>query len=351
MTTGLDVVAAENFGTVHLGPYWPGFSGLRYLFIFGDSYSSVGYNNNRANSAISHPNDTNPLGVKFPGQTWTEAGTPNWVGYLVAEFNKSKLLVFDYAVGGATAHDPQSKLALLRDVATPVCSPARAPVSSTTSGSFQSLGKAFLDGAGNKAARPRWAKGWNASNALFVSWIGINDIGRGWPSELSLDALFEAQEALYDAGARNFLFIDVPPMNRSPAVPLARAPVDAPYTSWNTQLSVRLTQFIEDHREGASVFRVSAFGIFHHLLDNPELHGLDSAGVRKAGGMVWMDKLHPTSAVHKIIAGRVAAFLEGIPPSASQLPFAESSWNAKGLRAANRGEDTRQQLPTRCLCQ
>ena len=32
----------------------------------------------------------------------------------------------------------------------------------------------------------------------------------------TLDELFEEQELLYQAGARNFLFIDVPPIHRSP---------------------------------------------------------------------------------------------------------------------------------------
>lgn len=31
------------------------------------------------------------------------------------------------------------------------------------------------------------------------------------------ETLFEAQETLYKAGARNFLIIDVPPMHRSPS--------------------------------------------------------------------------------------------------------------------------------------
>lgn len=36
------------------------------------------------------------------------------------------------------------------------------------------------------------------------------------PSQTMLE-LFNAQEELFNAGARNFLFIDIPPISRSPA--------------------------------------------------------------------------------------------------------------------------------------
>lgn len=36
-------------------------------------------------------------------------------------------------------------------------------------------------------------------------------------SDTTIMALFEVQDKLYKTGARNFLFIDVPPIERSPA--------------------------------------------------------------------------------------------------------------------------------------
>jgi len=276
-----EVEADEDQVNVYIGPHWPGFANLRYLFVFGDSYSDVGY----SSDPNSPPTDENPLGVEFPGQTWAEEDAPNWVGYLATEFNKSRLLVFDYALSGAIARD--------------LC--------------HRQVERSFLKGAGNQAARPESAKEWNAGNALFVSWIGINDIGRGWSSKTSLDILFEAQEMLYDAGARNFLFIDIPPMNRAPAVQLARASIDTLYTSWNTQLSSRIAQFVKNHPEEVSAFRFFAFDTFNQMLDNLEMYGFDPKDVRKPAGSVWVDHLHPTSAVHKVVGEQVASFLDGIP--------------------------------------
>jgi len=69
----------------------------------GDSYSSVGYD-----SRAPHPTPENPLGVEFPGITFTrtsEEPEPNWVGHLITEYcPRPSVLVYDYAVGGGTIH-------------------------------------------------------------------------------------------------------------------------------------------------------------------------------------------------------------------------------------------------------
>jgi hypothetical protein len=66
--------------------------------ISGDSYCDVGYTSNSP-----HPTPEEPLGVEYPGITWAEPEEPNWVGYMVTEYNpKNSLLVYNFAVGGDT---------------------------------------------------------------------------------------------------------------------------------------------------------------------------------------------------------------------------------------------------------
>lgn len=122
----------------------------------GASNSDVGYN-----SSEPTPSDEEPLGVKYPGETWSEPGSPNWVGiaqirlqltlirtawprmksisgqvgFIAKEFNGSPLLVFDYAVGGHVV-DP---------------------------GVVSQIRRQFLPGAGG---RPDWAK-WAPNDSLF----------------------------------------------------------------------------------------------------------------------------------------------------------------------------------------
>jgi hypothetical protein len=157
-----------------VGPAWLGYSEIKHLVILyewfslfrsevvvlkfpsGDSYSSVGYN-----SSEPHPTAEDPLGVAFPGSTWTEDDdNPNWVSQLVTEFSaNSGILVYDYAVGG-----------------------------DTISGVGRQIHREFIPHVGKK---PEWAH-WDDKNTLFgtvhlssmplktntplsVTWIGIND--------------------------------------------------------------------------------------------------------------------------------------------------------------------------------
>jgi hypothetical protein len=50
----------------------------------------------------------------------------------------------------------------------------------------------------------------------IVTWIGLNDIDRGLNITSQLTKYFEVQETLYNAGARTFLFMKLPPVDRSP---------------------------------------------------------------------------------------------------------------------------------------
>jgi hypothetical protein len=105
--------------SIAIRPHWRGFGAIKhivilYVFILsrttywqhsrlysGDSYSSVGYD-----SRSPHPTPENPLGVEFPGFTWTRTSDdPNWVGHLITEYcPRPSVLVYDYAVGGDTVH-------------------------------------------------------------------------------------------------------------------------------------------------------------------------------------------------------------------------------------------------------
>jgi hypothetical protein len=111
------------------------------------------------------------------------------------EYNPSPILMYDYAISGVFTHQL----------------------------SYQ-IDKQFLRYAGQK---PTWAP-WESKNSLFsnpqrvlclpsVTWIGINDMGVGFRPQQQLTTLFKLQEWLYEAGARYFIFINIPPTDRSPA--------------------------------------------------------------------------------------------------------------------------------------
>ncbi|KAL1947913.1 hypothetical protein VTO73DRAFT_13637 [Trametes versicolor] len=266
-------------------PSWRGYNGLRYLVIFGDSYSDIGY---LYNKITTNPSDEAPLGIEFPGVTWAEPAMPNWVGHLITEYSQSKLLVYDYAVGGDSVQGVRKQVQVN-----------------------------FLPRVGEK---PSWAP-WSAEDSLFVTWIGINDCAHLELVEMpdALDELFVEQERLYEVGARNFLFIDVPPIHRTPvgvAFSGADPGFDRPYTFWNSCLRTRVHQFARDHTD-ATTLLFSSWDTFTRVLDDPVAHGFDPDHVAREGGDIWADNLHPSSRMHDWIAHDIGKFLEAQRPYGS----------------------------------
>ncbi|KAI0721078.1 hypothetical protein C8T65DRAFT_632157 [Cerioporus squamosus] len=266
-------------------PSWRGYSGFRYLVIFGDSYSDVGYDYTDQSSI---PTDETPLGIEYPGVTWAEPAMPNWVGYLITEYSPyTRLLVYDYAFGGHAVGDVRKQVQVN-----------------------------FLPRVGEK---PSWAP-WSAEDSLFVTWIGINDCGRLDVSSVpsAVEELFVEQECLYNAGARNFLFIDVPPIHRTPvgvmvsnysADDLSRRQI---YTVWNTELREHILKFSTDHADVTTLL-FSSWDTFTRVLDDPTAHGFAPEHVARPGGDIWADNLHPSTKMHDWIAHDLAKFLHAHP--------------------------------------
>jgi len=164
----------------------------QYLVTFGDSYSQTGFD-----VGSTKPSSSNPLGnPSYPG--WTSSGGPNWIGYLVKDFNASSLFSYNFAAGGATVNATLVK-------------PYQPTVLSLID-QVQQFQKSI-------ATKPSYAP-WTANNSLFAIWMGVNDIGNSWWLENETQLLgeiiqdyFEQVEIMYKAGARNFAFLSVPRMS------------------------------------------------------------------------------------------------------------------------------------------
>ncbi|KAF8325111.1 hypothetical protein F5887DRAFT_1020665 [Amanita rubescens] len=82
------------------------------------------------------------------------------------------------------------------------------------------------------------------------------------------------------AGARNYLFINVPPMERSPSF-LAR-PVSnqlqekASITAYNSRLQTRINWFSGNHSD-IQLWEWDAHAAFTDILDNPTAYGFKDA--------------------------------------------------------------------------
>ncbi|KAL8893108.1 MAG: hypothetical protein Q9215_000113 [Flavoplaca cf. flavocitrina] len=135
------------------GKAWPGWQNVQYMFTFTSGDS---YTSTAFNIRGPQPSRENPLGnPPYPGAT--SANGPNYVDFLTTTYNQSFIRTFNFGYGGATI-DP---------------SLIASPYGSIVQSFQQQVREEFV---------PTYA----------------------------------TNSGLYTAGARNFLFMNVPPIDRSP---------------------------------------------------------------------------------------------------------------------------------------
>ncbi|TFK68483.1 hypothetical protein BDN72DRAFT_769249 [Pluteus cervinus] len=265
-----------------------------YWFSFGDSYTQTGFDPNAA-----APSGANPFGnPPYPG--WTATGGENWVGYLTTKMNNSLLYTYNYAYGGAT-------------IDANLVTPYQPTVLSLTDQVNQ-----FLNGVGRKPTSIPIG----SPNSLYSIWIGINDIGNSWYQSgdraAFSDTLLNAQFALVqklviisysDVGARNFLFVNVPCIDRSPlmlAQPASsQAGEKAVIQGYNAKLAAKIDAFRASHA-GVKTFLWDSYTTFSTILDNPTAYGfVDATSYGSAANLFWGNDYHPGSSAHKFFAQAV----------------------------------------------
>jgi phospholipase/lecithinase/hemolysin len=263
--------------------FWSSPSRLTTLFSFGDSYTATGFLPNS-----TQPSLTNPLGnPPLPGRTFSNGR--NWLTSLATEYNASSLRIYNFAMGGS----------IVDSFGVPY--PFR-PLS-------EQIDRFFLPnygGAGNGTQREGDNRiGWTSSATLFALFFGINDVngavvqafnsssstrtstnnstnGTAVPSyDSSLDFLLTRTitaydqhiETLYKAGARNFLFLNVPAIHRVPAATVQGedmvAAIRDAVLDFNSRVRDTVLQVLRRHPE-ATAFLLDTFSLFDAVLDEPE---------------------------------------------------------------------------------
>lgn len=163
--------------------------------------------------------------------------------------------------------------------------------------------------------------------AVIVFYLGINDCGRTLSDDLEpiAEAIFDVLHDLYTKFfARNFVLIDVPPIDRSPGGMVnsnVSAPVRAAYMAlavesdsaddikervhaWNELLRSQANDFAKENNM-ATVFIFSSHHLLTEVLDDPLDFDFTEDDPETEGAGIWADDLHLTSAVHSIFAERL----------------------------------------------
>ncbi|KAL8848323.1 MAG: hypothetical protein Q9221_006626 [Calogaya cf. arnoldii] len=320
---------------------WPQWPGIEKLFVFGASYTSTGFKS----GPTGLPDAAHPWGNQDRGLT----NGHNFVMYLTDTFNASQVLTYNFAYPGAQIS-------------------GEATTGKPGNDLVEQAGYAFWSGytpAGALHEKKTMRTQWHGSSSLFLFFFGVNDNQMVYNKPNYLDLLdrdFAAYEKslnqLYSFGARNFLLLNTPPMDNMPDFTGAggvgkrvnareRALIKRSVDAFNVQISALVLRFRTHHPDAAiAVFETHALftemqtslQATNALMTRYESNQLtylkeacpayetdgrpylgsnfyfeESCGV-DISRYFWLNRLHPTWSVHKVMAGRIAEFLWGWRP-------------------------------------
>ncbi|KAK0468880.1 hypothetical protein IW261DRAFT_1517326 [Armillaria novae-zelandiae] len=228
--------------------YWFSFVFVRLPDILAVLVYATGFVTNGTLPAVGNPLGNPP----YPG--WTAVGGQNWVDYVTTADNTSFVLTYNLAYGGAT-------------ISADLVTPYEPTVLSLTDQVNQ-----FLS---NYASKPSTTP-WTSADTYYLG--GDRDAF----SDTLLDAYFALVQQLVcrNTGARNFLFVNVPPIDRSP---LMLAQSDWSQTTeksviegFNTKLTARAASLKANHSD-VTTWIWDSNAAFTAILDNPTSYGFEDA--------------------------------------------------------------------------
>ncbi|KAK8255794.1 hypothetical protein IWZ00DRAFT_139670 [Phyllosticta capitalensis] len=299
---------------------WPGWNGIRYWFAFGDSYTTIGYNVTK-----TQPSPSNPLGnPAFPGLT--SSNGPNYVGYLTTKYNASLIQTVDLAFWGATVDDS------LIAAYSPIVKSVKEQVATEFFPYYTTQ-----------------AKGWNSQDTLFSVFIGINDVANSYRVKntsaypLVFNEYGQLVEQLYGAGARNFLFLNVPPVQYSPTTnSLGKSSesleADA-IDEWNKMVT-QLADGLRSKHSDTAVFNFDTYSLFRKVQKDPKKYKQTESYKNTTGfcplyqggtpamdtlipsceypvnQYLWLNGLHVTYPMHDLLAEQLATTFAECAPGA-----------------------------------
>lgn len=306
---------------VRIAPGWPGFSNIEQWFPFGDSYTDTSYNHFGV-----VPGRHNPLGNPTIPDVDPSGGIgTTYVGHLAARYEHSpNLKVFNMGLRGGTIDDSVT------------------PSYMTGVDYTAMLGRFYMLYCSNVTGHPR-PTSWKPQTTLFSVFYGINDMLRFNKTEPRWKERTRSYDRslddLYDTGGRNFMIINVPPMDQSPP---ARLPIyDHNVTAetvqmMNDRIAGSIKRFSRKHKD-ATVFSIDFYSLFRQIARAPstfpqtqiyknttgmcwEYEFMETTSVatpqqiEKCGGLkpieyLWHDVIHLTSPAHDVLAAVMSQLL------------------------------------------
>jgi len=192
---------------------------------------------------------------------------------------------------------------------------------------------------------------WASRSTLFAIWFGTNDLvymnrNQGVASNDVINNImtskFQKVQELYEHGARNFLFIYVPTIEKSPLNKddsLYFGYTDA--TNYNTQVKNNARDFSISHPD-CNVLVYDAYMEFNYIMDNKGKFGIENISdscensgdkCDKKTNYFWYNNLYPTYRVQEAVGQDIHEFLTSRQVNVydAQLQSGASTFTFKSL--------------------
>lgn len=175
----------------------------------------------------------------------------------------------------------------------------------------------------------------NQKKALVAIWIGINDINDlvstqgknasfGPLYEKIQDRVFESVEKIYELGYKDFLFMNLPPLDRGPGMPNVNASL---ISSFN-KIHAKHTNAFQSNHKDVKVLQFDVNSVLNHVLDHYQDYGLKNVtdycpgynqpdiltdpsryGCTELDTYFWYNSGHLTSRTHHIMTKALKRWL------------------------------------------
>ncbi|KAF9888527.1 hypothetical protein FE257_008634 [Aspergillus nanangensis] len=176
------------------------------------------------------------------------------------------------------------------------------------------------------------------NHALVAIWIGINDIGDTSKYDVFFPDLYDSLwdtiftqsvQPLFHAGYRNFLLVNLPPLDRTPGAVNSGNPFpNKTMLNWFGDSQARYSKAFAAAHPSAKAMIFDANSFLNDVLDNPTHYGIANTtafcqgyanadvltnpgkyGCSPIDEYFWFNSGHMTSHVHKLLAPQIREFL------------------------------------------
>ncbi|KAF4821137.1 Acetylesterase [Colletotrichum siamense] len=320
-----------------------------YVLAFGDSYTFVqgtegywGYSFIGSQLNISFTPEQLLTDRIVPGQNTSSAGGPNWIEELTGCKEglprDCEIQLWNFAFAGA-------------DVSTTFV-----PLHHDYTISFQNQVSQW-DEYGKSVINA------DTNSSLVASFIGINDINDMANFQFPVQNLtsfeelytaviaeqFEALETIYEAGYRSYLFLNLPPLDKTPAAQSdpTRKPNTTMIKTFNDVLDQTAKAFTETH-PGATALVFDTYTWLTYVFDNAATFGITnttsfcpkynawdiatnyaSYGCQPIGEYFWYNSGHITYTVSQLLGSKVDEFLAQKSGQCSGKHDTSSPWGTR----------------------